>query len=373
MVASGNNKFAFELYRELRAESGNLIVSPASISSALAMTFGGAKGETAAAMRKALHFDPAGDEVMASLGGLMQSLESPSRRVTFRVANQLFSDKTFTLDASFVGKVKTSFGAPVEVVDFAADPEAVRVRINGWVEQRTEQRIKELLPPLSIDKGTRLALVNAIYFLGDWERPFEKARTQPAPFRRSKTAVSDVPMMHLRGTLAYAQKDGVAALEFPYKGGDLSMVVLLPEAVDGLEAIEKGLEAGKVDELMKALKMVEVEAALPKFEVSPSTSMPLKKQLSALGMGLAFDGTKADFGGIAREGFAISEVFHKGFVKVDEKGTEAAAATAVVGGPGGPPPAKATEFIADHPFLFLIRDRKSGLILFLGRLANPAP
>ncbi len=377
-LARSSNAFGFDLYQRLRQRPGNLILSPSSITTALAMTWGGAKGETAAQMRQVLHLEGTADEVMATSGELAKSLQYPSRPVVFRIANQLFTEKTYKLVPAFVEKTRAAYGAAVEPLNFKKSPEQARVHINQWVEEKTLRRIKDLIPRGKVTEATRLVLVNAIYFLGDWDDPFERNKTGPAPFHLTASKTEDVPTMNRVGGFHISQKDGVTALEIPYKGGDLSMILLLPDEVEGLAAVEGMLDAKRLDALVSAMKRERVWLALPKFEVNPSESMALDGDLMALGMPLAFNGDLADFTGIANppnpaQRLVIGKVFHKGFVKVDEKGTEAAAATAVmdleVGAAAGDGP---RPFRVDRPFLFLIRDNASGLVLFLGRVSDPS-
>jgi serpin B len=336
--AKGSNAFALDLHRRLAPE-GNLVFSPASISFALAMTWGGAKGQTADEMARVMHF-----------AGL----------------------------PAFLAATKAGFGAPLEGVDFKHAPDAARRGINGWVEAKTEKRIVDLVPANAITPDTRLVLVNAIYFLGDWQQPFEKESTSPAPFHLAGGATRDVPTMRRSASLRLARGAGWKALELPYKGGQLSMLVLLPDAVNGLAALEHGLTAETLDEIDRSLASVRVAVALPRFEVNPAESIALADQLKAMGVAAAFDRRRADFTGIANprdpaERLYLAEVFHKAFVKADEKGTEAAAATAaVMARVSGMPMAPPEEFKADHPFLFLIRDNASGLVLFLGRVSDPS-
>jgi serpin B len=378
-LARSSNVFGFDLYQRLRLKPGNLVISPASLTTALAMTWGGAEGETAAQMREVLHLEGTAGEVMALSGQLASSLQDPARPVVFRIANQLFCEQTYKLVPAFVAKTRAVFGAPVELLDFKKKPEPSRVHINQWVEEKTRHRIRNLIPGGKVTPDTRLVLVNAIYFLGDWDDPFNHDEIRPMPFHLTASEARDVPTMNNRGGFRIAQKDGVTALEIPYKGGELSMMLLLPDAIDGLAAVEGTLDAKKIDGLASAMKIELVWVALPKFEVNPGESLALSENLKALGMPLAFDPNLADFTGIANppnpaQRLVIGEVFHKGFVKVDEKGTEAAAATAVMelevgvapGGGGGPRP-----FQVDRPFLFLIRDNASGLVLFLGRVSDP--
>ena len=376
-LARSSNAFGFDLYRRLRATPGNLVISPASLTTALAMTWGGAKGETAAQMRKVLHLEGTADAVMATSGQLARSLQEPSRPIIFRIANQLFCERTYTLVPAFVEKTRAAFGAPLELLDFKAAPEPARVRINAWVEGKTEKRIKDLIPPGMVKPDTRLVLVNAIYFLGDWAQPFEHEATRPAAFHLTASETKNVPTMNRTAGFRIAQKDGVTALEIPYKGGELSMMLLVPDEIAGLAAVEGKLDTKKLDALAGAMKTERVWVALPKFEVNPGGSLSLGEDLKAMGMPLAFDRGKADFTGIANppdpdDRLVIAEVFHKGFVRVDEKGTEAAAATAVMSlRAGSAAMAPPRQLKVDRPFLFLIRDNASGLILFLGRVSDP--
>jgi serpin B len=376
-LASSSNALGFDLYGRARSAPGNLAMSPASISAALAMTLGGSRGETEAQMKRVLHVDGSRDAVMSDWGKLSRGLQNPARSLTLRIANRLFGEKTVKFEQPFIDKTQADFAAPLEPNDFINAFEPARAHINSWVEEQTEHRIKELLPPAALDKLTRLVLVNAIYFLADWAEPFEKTATYDAPFEVSPGAPKKTPTMHRGGPHRIAQGDGVKVLELPYKGGDASMLFILPDRKDGLADVESSLTAAKLDAWKAALASQAVAVSLPRFEVSPTPSMSLGEDLKKLGMPDAFEREKADFTGIAnpadhRERLKIDKVFHKAFVKVDEKGTEAAAATAVVMAKGGgPPPAPALEFNADHPFLFAIVDKATGLVLFLGRVADP--
>jgi serpin B len=377
-LAQGSNALGFDLYQRLRREPGNLVLSPASLTTALAMTWGGARGETAAQMQKVLHLEATADEAMTTSGQLARSLQDPSRPIVFRIANQLFGEKTYKLVPAFVEKTRAAFGAPIELLDFKKAPEQARVHINQWVEGKTRRRIKDLIPPGTDLTETRLALVNAIYFLGDWADPFKRDETRLMPFHLTASEAKDVPTMNRTYQFRIAKGDGVTALEIPYKGGELSMMLLLPDEVEGLAAVEATLDGKKLDALASAMKSEWVWVALPKFEVSPAVSLSLGEDLKALGMPLAFDRNLADFTGIANppnpaERLAIGKVFHKGFVRVDEKGTEAAAATAVLGvETGAALDSGPRRFQVDRPFLFLIRDNASGLVLFLGRVSDPS-
>jgi serpin B len=376
----GHNNFAVELFKTL--PQGNVAASPASITIALAMTWTGAKGATADEIAKTLHFTGDQPQVLSRWGQLQQSLVDPKRPFTLRLANRLFVDQHRDLDTVFFDINMKTFGARMDAFDFKNQPDDARQKINTWVGKQTEDRIKNLLPPQSITSATRLVVVNAIYFLADWATPFDPLATRPQAFHVTTASAKQVPTMHRLGSYRYARDGGAALLELPYEGlpndvvpakpVDVAMYVLLPDAVDGLPAIEANL-AGTVRALQGKLTATQVAVSLPKFTIDPAEPLQLQKSLEALGMKLAFT-PSADFTGISKdkaEPLFISGVMHKAFVKVDEKGTEAAAATAVAAPAGGPPP-RGTDFIADHPFIFMIIDQSTGLILFIGRVADPS-
>ncbi len=375
--AASSNEFGFDLYKKILAkQQGNLVISPASITTALSMTWGGAKTSTASEMKQVMHLSQSAEEVMETSGKLTTLLTDPSRPVKFRIANRLFGEKTYDFDAGYMSLTERAYGAPLERVDFKSASEPARKLINGWVEKQTESRIKDLIPPTGVDTETRLVLVNAIYFLGDWAEPFDKGATRPSAFRLSATDTKDVPTMNRTDSYRIAARDGVTALELPYAGGSMSMIVLLPDAVDGLAAMESAMTEAKLNTLIGELRQERVWVSLPKFTISPALSLSLREDLMGLGMRSAFNRDRADFTGIANppnkaDRLYISQVFHKGFVRVDEKGTEAAAATAVSMARAGGKPAEPRSFKADHPFCFVIRDTASGLVLFLGRVLDP--
>ena len=375
-LTRGSNAFGFELYQRLRQRPGNLVMSPASLTTALILAWVGARGETAAQMRKVLHLEGTPDAVADASARLARSLQEPARPVTVRIANQLFGEKGYTLAPAYLKKAVAAFGAPLMLLDFRKAPEPARVQINQWVESTTEHRIKDLIPSGDVTADTKLVLVNAIYFLGDWARPFGSGGTKPAPFHLTAVAKKNVPTMHLVDELLTAQKDGVTAVQLPYRGGELSMLLLVPDRIDGLAAVESTLDSRKIDGLVKAMHYGLVRLALPRFDLHPE-ALSLGEDLKALGMPLALDRNRADFTGIANppdpaDRLSITKVLHQGFARVNEKGTEAGAATAVELGPTGPPE-EPRRVDVDRPFLFLVRDNTSGLILFLGRVSDPAP
>jgi len=374
-VAEGINRFAFDLYAKLKDQEGNLFLSPYSISTALTMTYAGARGQTAQQMAEVLHFpanlvdDP--DRLHGAYAASIKELNAggKERGYELAVANRLWGQKGYGFLPDFLGLLKTHYGAGLEEVDFARATEAARQTINGWVEEQTKDKIKELLKPGVLDTMTRLVLTNAIYFKGQWLREFPKDATRDEDFFLAPEKKVTAPMMNQTGEFGYFGGPDFQALELPYKGEDLSMVVLLPKAKDGLADLEKALSAEKVAEAVAKLRKQKVMVVLPKFKTTAEFEQ-LKEPLIALGMKDAF-GTDADFSGMnGKKDLFISAVVHKAFVAVDEEGTEAAAATAVVvklTALREPPPI----FRADHPFVFLIRDKRSGAVLFLGRLTDP--
>ncbi|MFO0671081.1 MAG: serpin family protein [Polyangiaceae bacterium] len=369
------NAFGASLYAGLAKKPGNFAFSPTSIEAALAMTLGGAKGSTATEMRSVLKLEGGDDAVVAKL---LRALGSPGKTLTLNVANRLFGEKTFTFKQDFIDRTRADFDAPMEGADFLGSADKERGRINQWVEEKTARRIKDLLPPRSLDATTRMVLVNALYFLAEWREPFKKESTFPQPFK-TPSGEKSVPTMHQRITGAVVEDGGSRFLELAYKGGEASMIIALPDAPNGLAALEAKLTGAKLDEWQAALAkkpVEEVDVALPKLTIEPTAPMVLGDELKKLGMIQAFDAERADFSGIGvppdpQKRLFVSQVFHKAFVKVDEKGTEAAAATAVVMAEGGGMPRKAIAFQVDRPFLFFIVDKASGATLFAGRVVDP--
>lgn len=369
-VVQGNNQFALELYVRLRGQQGNLFFSPSSISTALAMTAAGSRGETAARMIRMLHLPQEPSQFDPVFRYLHYHFNTIGRKpgCQLDVANALWGQKGETFLPAFVKLCKDSYGAGLNEVDFG-QPDAARKIINTWVEKKTREKIKDLLPPRVLTKDTRLVLTNAIYFKGDWERSFKKEATKSEPFFRAAGKKINVPMMHRTGDFKYLDGGEFQALELAYRGDDLSMVVLLPKKVDGLDDFEKSLTAAKLAGWLEKLKWTEVALALPKFRMT--REFQLKDVLSAMGMSAAFSPDNADFSGMTgKKELFVSEVLHQAFVAVGEEGTEAAAATAVEAKKKEEPP-EPRIFRADHPFLFLIRDKSTGSILFLGRIADP--
>jgi serpin B len=371
-AAKGNREFALDLYAKLRGEEGNLFFSPYSISTALAMTRAGARGDTAAEMDKTLHFTLEGEKLHAAFGSLVKEANGdPSdkkRGYQLSTANALWGQKGYPFQADFLKLTKDNYGAGLNDVDFAGATEQARKTINAWVEKETQDKIKELIKEGVLDTDTRLVLTNAIYFKGDWASQFKKDRTKDEPFLLGGDKKTTAPLMHQEGEFGYYDGGSFQVLEMPYVGKDVTMVVLLPKKADGLAALEKDLTADKLAGWLGKPRKDEVNVALPKFKTT--SSFELAPTLADLGMKTAFT-TNADLSGIggSKGELYLSHVVHKAFVEVNEEGTEAAAATAAVFTKES---ARVTpEFRADHPFVFLIRDVRSDSILFLGRIADP--
>jgi len=374
-LVGGNSAFAFDLYQALREKDGNLFYSPYSISLALAMTYAGARGETEQQMAGALHFmlpqerlHPAFnslDQALASRGEGAQGKDEQGFRLN--VVNAIWGQAGYEFLPAFLDLLAENYGAGLRVVDFASAPEEARVTINEWVSQQTEERIKDLLPQGAVDALTRLVLTNAIYFNAAWANPFEEAATHDGPFHLLDGSEVSVPLMKQTEGFGYAEGEGYQAVELPYDGGELAMVVLLPREGQ-FEEFEGGLDAGRMEQIIGSLEYRQVRLTMPKFEFE--SEFGLRDTLAGMGMAQAFS-EQADFSGMTgQRDLFISEVVHKAFVSVDEKGTEAAAATAVI--------MKLTaaveepvEVTMDRPFVFLIRDLETGAILFVGRVVEP--
>jgi len=378
LVKSGNNAFALDLYGKLSEQEGNLFFSPYSISTALAMTYAGARGNTAAQMAEVMHFNLPQEWLHPAFGTLILYLQVRQQQeggYELAVANALWGQKGYPWLNEFLELTRENYGAGLRLqeVDFAGDTEGARQTINDWVEEETREKILELLQEGDINVETALVLTNAIYFKGDWASRFKENRTRPGPFTLSDGSKVEVPMMHQTEEFGYMETDGLQALELPYAGEELSMLVLLPREIEGLAELEESLTVVKLDEWLGALREREVDVYLPRFKMV--SRFELSEVLKALGMTDAFDPQNADFTGMMAprdiEGpLWISMVIHKAFVDVNEEGTEAAAATAVIM-QGLDGPEEPAIFRADHPFLFLIRDNASGSILFMGRVIDP--
>jgi serpin B len=395
LAAKATNEFAVDLHRQLAIDSKNLCISPFSIESALGMTFAGADGDTRPEMARVLHFPSDASAVAASFGSLQNSLEEmsaktaelvkksrefggPSDPITLNIANRLFAQKDYEFRQNFLSLVKQNYGAAFEPLDFVADPRAATQHINKWVADETHDKIRDLIPENALNKLTRLVLANALYLKAPWADPFSEKTTQPEPFHVRGGAPVNVPMMRKTARFGYAKREGFTTVSLPYVGSDLQFVVLLPDEANGLHALESKLAADVLAACAR-LEAQDVDLHLPKFKLEPPT-IALAENLQALGMKSAFDIPQgsANFDKMAprkpNDYLYISNVFHKTFIAVDEKGTEAAAATAVVmmratamRGPKPPP----IEVKIDRPFVYAIQHVPSGVCLFLGRVTDP--
>ncbi len=371
-VAKGNREFGLALYRQVATKPGNVFISPISIAGAFGPVIAGAEGETRTAIAGALRFPGNGNgELHPALGGLLRGLEREQDGVTLSIANALWLQQGFAIKPAFARTARTDYEALSETVDFVSAPVAAAARINAWVDSETRGRIPTLFAPEAFTVDTRLVVTNAVYFLGDWAEPFRRSATQPQPFFVPGGTTRQVPLMFRRGQYRTIETSEFQAIDLPYKDGRLSMTVFLPQARDGLPAFEAGLTPQRLDgwlEELDAARTNKTELHLPRLQIAETYD--LVKPLSAMGMGIAFSPLQAGFGGITdKERLYISAVAHKTFVRMDEKGTEAAAATGVVGEAVSAP----LLFRADHPFFFVLRDKRSGTILFMGRIVEPGP
>jgi serpin B len=367
VAVQGNTEFALDLYQKLRTTEGNLFFSPYSISTALAMTYAGARGDTEVQIAQALHFLLDQKQLHPAFALLEAKLGEVGKKghVQLRVANTLWPQKGYAFLEEFLASTKQYYGVMITSVDYG-NAEAARHTINVWVEEKTESKIKDLIPPGVFDNLTRLVLVNAIYFRGNWACQFDQSLTSVAPFWVTSDEQVQVPMMTQTHEFRYGEDNGLQVLELPYAGDDLSMLVLLPREIGGLAKLEESLTVGNLDTWTRNLSETEVVVFLPRFEMT--FPFRLDGTLKSMGMVDAFSG-KADFSGMDKEPLFISAVLHKAFVVVNEQGTEAAAATAAFVSLGLPSPPPI--FRADRPFVFLIRENSTGNTLFLGRVVNP--
>ncbi len=396
LAATATNQLAVDLHRQLATGNENLCVSPYSIESALAMTFAGADGQTRIEMARALHFPSDGDAVPASFAALQHSLEEmrtktaelvkqskkfggPSEPIMLSIANRLFAQKGYDFREPFLALVKQNFGAAFELIDFVHDATGATQHINQWVADQTHDRIHDLIPAGALDETTRLVLANALYLKASWADPFSEKATGPEPFHVHGGAPADVSMMRkMDRHFGYAKRDGFTAVSLPYTGNDLQFLVLLPDDVNALHALESKLTSEMLAECAKLETRAEIDLHLPKFKIEPPT-IALAEKFEALGMKTAFDQPQgsANFDRMAprkpNDYLFISQVFHKTFIAVDEKGTEAAAATAVamMRATALAPKQQPVEVKVDRPFLYAIQHVPSGVCLFLGRVTNP--
>jgi len=373
-LVGGNNAFAFDLYQAIRQGEGNLFYSPFSISLALAMTYAGARGDTERQMAGTLHYGLPQAELHPAFNALDRELTSPGKgqaAFELHVANSVWGQEGFPFLAPFLDTVATNYGAGLRLVDYAGagKREQARQAINRWVSDETRGKIKDLIAEDVLTEYTRLVLANAIYFRGEWQDPFTP-KSPDGDFHRLDGTTVTVPLMSRRAQMLLAEGEGYQAVELPYKGERIRMVILLP-APGEFQAFEQSLDAGRFQAIVDSLQSEEIKLYLPRF--SYRSSLELEKTLADMGMPDAFDPDRADLTGMydrAREprNLYLSHVIHKAFVAVDEKGTEAAAATGIVAEIVSMP----KEVRVDRPFVFAIRDAQTGSILFVGRVLDPS-
>ncbi len=372
-VVAGNTAFGTDLYQRERMQPGNLFFSPYSISTALAMTYVGARGRTAGEMAQVLHLDLPQSETAPAFAGLVHEMAAAAEAKPLKldIANSLWCEQGFPFADSFLQIVRQDFGAEARLVNFAAEPERTRLAINAWVAEKTQEKIQDLLQPGQIKGDTRLVLCNAIYFKGKWLSHFDPQATHPAPFFLGDGRQVQAPFMTQTLRLQSRAFDNFTAFALPYTSNALSMIILLPKTADGLDALERQVDAAHLREWLSALDTAPAtrsELFLPKFKMT--RRLDLAATLSALGMPLGFS-AEADFSGITgTPALRLSDVVHQAYVEVNEEGTEAAAAT---GGIMSLTAAISRNPVlrVDHPFVFLIRENRTGSILFLGRVTDP--
>ena len=383
-LSKDNRAFAVNLYQKLRSQDGNLIFSPYSVSLALAMVSAGARNETADQIASAMQFSLPFDQLHPAfnvLDSTLESLGSPLQTAVptqtgasgddfqLHIANSIWGQKDYEFLSAFLDLLAQDYGAGMRTVDFSTDPETARQDINNWVSGQTNQKIKDLFAEGTIDSGTRMVLANAIYFKASWNTPFDESSTANGDFKLKDGTTVSVPMMtSSKAASMYVKANGYQAVKLPYKGQGTSMIVILPDEGQ-FDAFEAGFTSAKLDEILSGLEYTHIDLTLPKFKVESSFS--LNQTLTDLGMTDAFSPSKADFSGMdGKLDLYISQAIHKAYIAVDEKGTEAAAATGVAMEASAifnPPVVK-----VDRPFLFLIDEESTGTVLFEGRVLNPA-
>jgi serpin B len=374
-LVAGDTAFAFDLYQSLKGEPGNLFFSPYSLSTALGMTYAGARGETESQMAQTLHYTLPQAALHPAFNALDQELTANAGNegaFQLSIINSLWGQQDFPFRSEFLDNLARNYGAGMRLVDYIDETHRKQARqaINTWVEEETQGKIKDLIAKEILTDMTRLVLANAIYFKGEWTEPFLNG-TRDAPFSRLDGSQVEVPTMSRRAETSYAEVDSVQAIDLPYKGERISMLVLLPTEGQ-FEAFESRTDGEFLRSVLNALQKQDVKLYLPKFDFS--AEFKLAPTLKAMGMPDAFDMTKADFSGmydpsqVSGNNLYLSHVIHKAFVAVDEVGTEAAAASGVVAEAASMP----IVLRVDRPFIFLIRDRQTGAILFIGRVVDPS-
>jgi len=365
------NAFAFDVYGKLDARDGNVFFSPLSAATALAMTYAGAQGRTATEIAKVLRLTEKPPEVHYEFGALLSELNAVrASKCRLLSANALWAHAGTLFLEPYLNLVRSRYDATVDELDFGSAPQKAEDKINRWVEERTENTVTRLIPPGTVDPQTRLVLTNAVYFKGAWQERFSPELTHDAPFILSDGGTTTVRMMHRTGSFRHARANGLQVLELPYDAGTLSMVLLLPDEPNGLDRLERLMNAEMFSQWTAALKPSQLEIYIPRFK--SSSDYRLDGTLKALGMIDAFSSLKADFSGMTgKKDLFVGAVFHSSFVEVNEEGTEAAGASGVVMRLKSGAPKPLPVFRADHAFVYVIRHVPSNCIVFLGRMAKP--
>ena len=374
VMTNGNNAFGIDLYNKLNSAEGNLFFSPYSISSCFAITYVGAGKDTRKQMGDVFHFPAEQEKCNLGFLNLNEKFKSIQKKgdVELSIANALWVQNDYIFLNEFLNMIKKYYEATIENVDFKNNAKQIGGKINKWVEEKTRNKIKDIISGDGLSPNDKIVIVNAIYFYGKWAKQFKKYQTTDLPFWTSLSSSTKVPMMQQENNFRYGEDKSIQILELPYKGNDLSMVIFLPEQRDGISQLEKKLTFNNINLWMQNVSTCEVNVYLPKFKIE--LTFGLNQILNSMGMPDAFDLKKADFSGMAdikkSEPLYISEAIHKAFVDVNEEGTEAAAATAIRMATTESMPPKPKVFRADHPFIFIIRENSSGSILFIGRITN---
>ncbi len=372
-LAESSNQFAIDLFRKIHPGSDNVVFSPYSVSTVMAMCYSGAAGETARQMSEVLYFPPAGQLEPASRDLRQGILSSDTLEGTeISLANAIWAQRDFDFLPQYLENITRWYDAPLTKMDFIllAEREQSRQKINQWVEEKTRLRIKDLIGPGILNENTRMVLTNAIYFNGKWKWTFDEQSTVPSLFHVGSSETRMVPFMNMTRTLPYYEDNEIQAIRLPYRDDRLSLTILLPRQADGWEMVSRVLDLDRLNRVDSQLKFTEVWISLPRFTLE--LKMNLRRELSSMGMDLAF-GRYADFSGMTGEkNLFIDEVIHKAFIEVSERGTEAAAATAAIMSLKSALREEPVRFNADHPFLYYIRDEQTGCIIFFGRLVIPS-
>ncbi|MEX2285966.1 MAG: serpin family protein [Planctomycetaceae bacterium] len=372
-AAETGNRFALDLYQQLRGREGNLFFSPSSLSIALAMTYGGAAGTTKAEMAKTLHFTMPDESLHDGMQVFQAYLKAKGsgKRVRLKVANRLWGQQGYQFRPEFLALTRNQYDAELASLDFASNPDQAARKINRWVAEHTENKITDVISSDQLSAETVLVLTNAVYFNSNWAKKFEANNTKDADFHISADETVQVPLMFQKEKLRFAAIEELKLVQLAYLDESLSMIAILPDAIDGLPAVEARLTADNLKKWTDALSQEEVKVFIPKFKTT--SQFDLSNTLQAMGMKAAFEPGTADFSKMSDKqgGVFIDRVIHKAYVDVNEDGTEAAAVTYVSKAKSERPTGEPPVFRADHPFIFLIRDNESNAILFLGRLVDP--